>query len=398
MENLFFLVADGSAKLPGRDYEFQEPTLRREFTVRRENLSGESHGDREEFQPEESEDDAEARKNFWSIQEDFIYRHHIEPRVQLYVLKEESFPIPLKYIDVISEQLKTKRWLLECRRKQKSVRFVDGLHKNYIIERNSSERKCMVQEETDKIETRSHMTWRLDKNWKTKTSVAKTRIQFYWYCRRKTEFCIALQLLRTNSFRWKDPKEALHLNYLSRWKQAHVVSSRGTAYLWDKILRVTLKTRRVRDTLKCEPGKQGVQTLDVVLFSELREIENYVWFRRFWRSLSQRRKPRQTERECAKDLSLPSNVNSRCKGSSGQGMKGGHKRAHKTTIRKVHFAALMDIRHIQKYEYIPENVSKNNLKCGPEYEHIPECSKEPPQVWKSFLWFMSLYIQGVQCD
>ena len=189
-----FLVADGSAKLPGRDYEFQEPTLRREFTVRRENLSGESHGDREEFQPEESEDDAEARKNFWSIQEDFIYRHHIEPRVQLYVLKEESFPIPLKYIDVISEQLKTKRWLLECRRKQKSVRFVDGLHKNYIIERNSSERKCMVQEETDKIETRSHMTWRLDKNWKTKTSVAKTRIQFYWYCRRKTEFCIALQL------------------------------------------------------------------------------------------------------------------------------------------------------------------------------------------------------------
>ena len=87
-----FLVADGSAKLPGRDYEFQEPTLRREFTVRRENLSGESHGDREEFELEESEDDAEARKNFWSIQEDFIYRHHIEPRVQLYVLKEESCP------------------------------------------------------------------------------------------------------------------------------------------------------------------------------------------------------------------------------------------------------------------------------------------------------------------
>ena len=27
----------------------------------------------------------------------------------------------------------------------------------------------------------------------------------------------------------------------------------------------------------------------------------------------------------------------------------------------------MDIRHIQKYEYIPENVRKNNLKCGKEY-------------------------------
>ena len=44
-----FLVADGSAKLSGRDYEFQEPTLRREYTVRRENLSGESHGESEEF-------------------------------------------------------------------------------------------------------------------------------------------------------------------------------------------------------------------------------------------------------------------------------------------------------------------------------------------------------------
>ena len=31
---------------------------------------------------------------------DFIYRHHVEPRVQLYVPKEETFPIPLKHIDV----------------------------------------------------------------------------------------------------------------------------------------------------------------------------------------------------------------------------------------------------------------------------------------------------------
>ena len=35
----------------------KDPLLRREFTVRRENLSGESHGDREEFQPEETKDD-----------------------------------------------------------------------------------------------------------------------------------------------------------------------------------------------------------------------------------------------------------------------------------------------------------------------------------------------------
>ena len=30
----------------------------------------------------------------------FIYRNHVEPRVKLYSSREESFPIPLKYIDV----------------------------------------------------------------------------------------------------------------------------------------------------------------------------------------------------------------------------------------------------------------------------------------------------------
>ena len=28
------------------------------------------------------------------------YRHHVEPRVALYSPREESFPIPLKYIDI----------------------------------------------------------------------------------------------------------------------------------------------------------------------------------------------------------------------------------------------------------------------------------------------------------
>ena len=96
-----FPVTDGSATLSGRDYEFQESTLRRESTVRRENLGGESQGDREEFQSEETKDDEEIHEDFWSIQGDIIYRHHIEPRVQFFVPREESFPIPLKYIDVI---------------------------------------------------------------------------------------------------------------------------------------------------------------------------------------------------------------------------------------------------------------------------------------------------------
>ena len=36
----------------------------------------------------------------FSISGIFKNRHHVEPRVKLYSPREESFPIPLKYIDV----------------------------------------------------------------------------------------------------------------------------------------------------------------------------------------------------------------------------------------------------------------------------------------------------------
>ena len=52
------------------------------------------------LQEDSTRDDEEAKKDFWTITGEFIYRHHVEPRVKLYVPKEESFPIPLKYIDV----------------------------------------------------------------------------------------------------------------------------------------------------------------------------------------------------------------------------------------------------------------------------------------------------------
>ena len=39
-------------------------------------------------------------KNTSAMSGNFIHRHHVEPRVKLYSPREESFPIPLKYIDV----------------------------------------------------------------------------------------------------------------------------------------------------------------------------------------------------------------------------------------------------------------------------------------------------------
>ena len=51
--------------------------------------------------PQDSLPDAgEAINDFWSMSGNFMYRHHVEPRVKLYSPREESFPIPLKYIDV----------------------------------------------------------------------------------------------------------------------------------------------------------------------------------------------------------------------------------------------------------------------------------------------------------
>ena len=57
----------------------------------------------------------------------------------------------------------------------------------------------------------------------------------------------------------------------------------GTAYLWDKILRVTLKARGVRDTLKSGTWTKGIQTREVILFSQPRET--VILVRTFWKSL-----------------------------------------------------------------------------------------------------------------
>ena len=75
--------------------------------VRHRPIQGESHidflGEPEGSlpQPQDSLPDAgEAMNDFWSMSGSFIYRHHVEPRVELCSPREESFPIPLKYIDV----------------------------------------------------------------------------------------------------------------------------------------------------------------------------------------------------------------------------------------------------------------------------------------------------------
>ena len=96
-----FPVADGRIKCIGGDQKLRTSTLIREHPIRGESqrdFLGESEASP---LPQDSLPDAgEARNDFWSMSRNFIYRHHVEPRVKLYSPSEESFPIPLKYIDV----------------------------------------------------------------------------------------------------------------------------------------------------------------------------------------------------------------------------------------------------------------------------------------------------------
>ena len=99
-KNSFFPVADGRIKLRG-DQELRTSTLIRKHPSRGErDFLGESEGS-PPSPPQDSHPDAgEAINDFWSMSGNFIYRHHVEPRVKLYSPREESFPIPMKYIAV----------------------------------------------------------------------------------------------------------------------------------------------------------------------------------------------------------------------------------------------------------------------------------------------------------
>ena len=97
-----FPITDGRIKSLGGDQDLRTSTLIRQRSIQGEScvdFLGESEGSLPS--PHDSFPDAgEAINDFWSMSESFIYRHHVEPRVKLYSSREESFPIPLKYIDV----------------------------------------------------------------------------------------------------------------------------------------------------------------------------------------------------------------------------------------------------------------------------------------------------------
>ena len=74
--------------------------------IRQRPIRGESHvdflGESEGSLPPPHDsfpDAGEAINDSWSMSRNFIFSHHVEPRVKLFSPREESFLIPLKYID-----------------------------------------------------------------------------------------------------------------------------------------------------------------------------------------------------------------------------------------------------------------------------------------------------------
>ena len=98
-----FPVADGRLKYIGGDQELRTATLIRDHPIRGESpryFLEESEGSPPPPPQDSLPDAGEAINDFWSMSGNFIYRQHVEPRVKLYSPREESFLIPLKYIDV----------------------------------------------------------------------------------------------------------------------------------------------------------------------------------------------------------------------------------------------------------------------------------------------------------
>ena len=284
------------------------------------------------------------------------------------------------------------------------VRSVDEFHKIKVVERNSSEKDTS---NPGRRLTRIQTASRPDDIWPTaRTRIGKViekllfhgkrpcsqkwqepkclqvteEIQLYWDWRRKTAFRVVWQLFARNSFIWKDLMKALHLLFLFlRCKLAHCClvsrhgvsagqnyssypeSPRSTRYsqVWTWEERSTsfgcclLSESRVYTQIKCANWR----------------TESHEWFRRFWRSVSQRRLPRETESMCKRSFT-PSNVAfpdakaavvKECKEVFSfyflsQKSQNNNKESPRCCIDG----------HppIQKYMYIPENVRKSNLKWG----------------------------------
>ena len=152
MDNSFFQSQMDESNFREEIQDLRTSTSIRQRPIRGENhvdLLGESEGSLPP--PHDSFPDAgEAINDFWSMSGNFMYRHNVEPRVKLYSPREESFPNPLKHIDVSRNYTHElgcyarapHRRLLEYRWVKRLVWFLDRFHSVYSIGRKTSRWIC----------------------------------------------------------------------------------------------------------------------------------------------------------------------------------------------------------------------------------------------------------------
>ena len=125
--------------------------------------------------------------DFSSMSGSFIYRHHVEPRVKLYSPREESFPIPLKYIDVS----RTAHTNLDVKQEKRiddywnihGSRDLSGpgrFHSIYFIGGKTSRRihvvRCEINKKTAYIQGRSSMARALEVNGKARQADGEAKV------------------------------------------------------------------------------------------------------------------------------------------------------------------------------------------------------------------------------
>ena len=97
-----FPIADGRIKIPWRRSRTENihfDTAATNSRIGHVDFLGESEGSFPQLH-DSLPVAGEAMNDFWSMSGSIIHRHHVEPRVKLHSPRGESFPIPLKYIDV----------------------------------------------------------------------------------------------------------------------------------------------------------------------------------------------------------------------------------------------------------------------------------------------------------
>ena len=148
--------------------------------IRLRPIQGESHvdflGESEGSlpQPHDSFPDAgEAINDFWSMSGNFIYSHHVEPRVKLYSPREESFPIPLKYIDVS----RTTHTNLDVKQEKRIDDYwnIDG-SRDLSDPWTGFTQSTLLDEKTAYIQARSSMARALEVNGKARQAEGEAKV------------------------------------------------------------------------------------------------------------------------------------------------------------------------------------------------------------------------------